>query len=59
MTHATLVSQKARHKRQTVGPVGRGGFDCIGDVAARDEIGGAIVSASITKDESAWRRPMS
>ncbi|EPZ85567.1 hypothetical protein BURCENBC7_AP6073 [Burkholderia cenocepacia BC7] len=30
MTHATLVSRQARHKRQTVGAVGRRAVDCIG-----------------------------
>ncbi|WP_287737089.1 hypothetical protein, partial [Burkholderia sp.] len=48
MTQATLVSQKARHKRLTDRAVGRRGLDCIGDVATREEIVGGGVAASVT-----------
>jgi len=42
-----------------MGAAGRRGFDCIGDVAAREKIAGGAVTASIARDESARRREMS
>ncbi|WP_175840867.1 hypothetical protein [Burkholderia contaminans] len=56
MTHATLVSQKTRHKRLTDEAAGRRVLDCIGDGAVQEEIVAGGARAAFTLDDAARRR---